>query len=69
MTSIDEILDDLFQGCAFAAFVEQARLQQGPPCPELTRRLAYELYEEALANRTADETRCSLADAVTFSTA
>lgn len=51
MTQSDDILDDLFHGCAFNAFVEQAHLQQGPPCPELTRRRAYQLYEEALAER------------------
>jgi hypothetical protein len=51
MSETDEILDDLFHGCAFAAFVEQARLQKGPPCPELTRRRAYELYEQALADK------------------
>ncbi len=49
--SFDDILDDLFHGCAFAAFVEQAALTGGPPCPHLTRRHAYRLYEEALAER------------------
>ena len=47
----DDILDDLFHGCAFAAFVEQAALTGGLPCPEATRRLAYRYYEEALAAR------------------
>lgn len=47
----DDILDDLFHGCAFAAFVEQAALSSGKPCPEATRRLAYRYYEEALAER------------------
>jgi hypothetical protein len=46
----DDVLDDLFHGCAFAAFVEQAALSGGSPCPEATRRLAYRYYEEALAN-------------------
>lgn len=50
----DEILDDLFHGCAFAAFVEQAALTGGSPCPEATRRLAYRYYEEALAARQRD---------------
>jgi len=47
----EDILEDLFHGCAFAAFIEQAHLQQGEPCLELTRRLAYKLYEDALASR------------------
>lgn len=47
----DDILDDLFHGCAFAAFVEQAALTGGSPCPEATRRLAFRYYEEALAER------------------
>ncbi|TXT36758.1 MAG: Uncharacterized protein FD138_891 [Planctomycetota bacterium] len=47
----DDILDDLFHGCAFVAFVEQAALTGGSPCPEATRRLAYRYYEEALAHR------------------
>lgn len=50
----DTLFDDLFHGCAFAAFVEQAALQGGSPCPEKTRRLAYQFYEEALAERQAD---------------
>ena len=37
-TDLDEILDDLFHGCAFAAFVEQAIAQGGPPDREATRR-------------------------------
>ena len=52
--SLDDILDDLFHGCAFAAFVEQAALTGGSPCPEATRRLAYRYYEEALADRRRD---------------
>lgn len=56
----DDILDDTFHGAAFAAFVEQAVLTGGSPCPEATRRLAYRYYEEALAqrhrsNRSADD--------------
>ena len=52
-TDLDEILDDLFHGCAFAAFVEQAIAQGGPPDSEATRRRAYQLYEEALASKNA----------------
>lgn len=51
MTDLDELLDDLFHGCAFAAFVEEAALAQGIPCPEKTRIRAYRYYEEELANR------------------
>ncbi len=45
----DTILDDLFLGCAFTAFLEQAHAQQGWPDPEATRLRAYKIYEEALA--------------------
>ena len=37
----DDILDDLFHGCALAAFVEQAIAQGGPPDSEATRERAY----------------------------
>ena len=47
----DEILDDLFHGCAFAAWLEQAALEGGPPDSEATRRRAFRYYEEALAAR------------------
>lgn len=46
---LDEMLDDLFHGCAFAAFVEQAVEQGGPPDMEATKRRAFRFYEEALA--------------------
>lgn len=46
-----DILDDLFSACALAAFLEQAARQQAWPDPEATRRLAYRLYEEALAEK------------------
>lgn len=45
----DDILDDLFHGCAFAAYVEEAVACGGPPCEEKTRRRAFRLYEETLA--------------------
>lgn len=48
---LDDILDDLFHGCAFAAFVELAATQGGWPCPDATRRLTYQFYEEALAEK------------------
>ena len=47
--SVEAIHDDLFHRCALRAFVEQAEAQQGWPDPEATRRLAYRLYEDALA--------------------
>jgi|GEM_PF-3054498 len=51
MPPSDDILDDLFHGCAFAAFVEEAVACQGLPCEEKTRRRAFRLYGEALAER------------------
>lgn len=47
----DDILDDLFHGCALAAYVELARACGGIPDSEATRRLAYRYYEEALVQR------------------
>ena len=49
--TLDELLDDLFHGCAFAAFVEEARAAQGSPDPEPTRQRAYAIYEAELAAR------------------
>jgi hypothetical protein len=49
----DDILDDLFHGCALAAFLEQAVVEQGWPDAEATRRRAYGLYENALAEKNA----------------
>lgn len=48
---LEEILDDLFHGCAWAAFVEQAVATRELPDVEMTRRRAFELYEEALAEK------------------
>lgn len=45
----DGLLDDLFHGCAVAAFVEQAAAEGGWPSPEATRRRAYRYYEDELA--------------------
>lgn len=56
MTTEDSVLDDLFHGCALAAFVEQAVTEQGWPTPELVRRLAFQYYEEALALKNAATT-------------
>lgn len=49
MTDLDDILDDTFHGCAFAAFVEEAAKAGGPPYAELTRRRAFRYFEESLA--------------------
>jgi hypothetical protein len=49
--SLDAILDDLFHGCAFAAYVELAATCGGVPDPDATRRLAFRFYEEELSAR------------------
>jgi hypothetical protein len=49
--TVADILDELFPACALAAFVEQACIEQSWPDPEATRRLAFRLYEEALAEK------------------
>jgi hypothetical protein len=51
MSNHDDIWDDPFHGAAFAAFVEEAAISQGPPCPERTRLRAYRYFEEALAEK------------------
>jgi hypothetical protein len=49
-----DILDDLFHFCALRAYLEIAtETRQFPPDSEATRRLAYQLYEEALAEKNA----------------
>lgn len=48
---VDDVLDDLFHGCALAAFVEQAKLAEDWPNPEQVRRRACNLYDKALAER------------------
>ena len=53
MTELDQLLDDLFHGAAFVAFVEEAILAQGLPCPIKTRQRAYRYYEAALAEKNA----------------
>jgi hypothetical protein len=47
----DDILDDLFHGCALIAYIDQAIEEQGPPDCERTRRRACRYYEEALAEK------------------
>jgi hypothetical protein len=48
----DEILDSLFHGCALRAYLEiAAELSCWPPPAEPTRCRAYDLYEQALAEK------------------
>ena len=54
VVTLDDFLDDLFLGCAVAAFVEEARAAQGSPDPEKTRQRAYSAYEEELAKKLGD---------------
>lgn len=56
MLADDAILNDLFHGCAFAAFIQLAVAARNWPDPEATRQLAYRLYEEALAEKNAGAT-------------
>ncbi len=51
MSELDELLDDVFHGCAFAAYIEEAAKASGPPCPEATRQRAYRYFEESLAEK------------------
>jgi hypothetical protein len=52
----DSILDDLFLSCALTAFLERAHAEKGWPDSDATRRLAYRVYEEALAEKNAPNT-------------
>lgn len=49
--TLDDLLDDLFHGCAIAACVELAIASSGVPDQEATRRRAFQYYEDALAAR------------------
>lgn len=60
MTNADsDILDDLFHGCAFRAFVEEAVESGRLPCVEQTKYRAYQHYEESLAAANARKLRKS----------
>jgi hypothetical protein len=48
MPTDDEIWDDLFHGCAWAAFIDQAIQEGGQPDPEATRLRAYDYYQQEL---------------------
>jgi hypothetical protein len=50
-TEYDDILDDLFLGIALTAFLQVAFEQRAMPDAEVTRRRAYQLYEDALRSR------------------
>jgi hypothetical protein len=48
----NSILDDIFHLCALRAYMETYVLtKQFPPDSEATRRRAFELYEDALAEK------------------
>jgi len=47
----DPLFDDLFHGCAFAAYIELAIQCGGVPDQHTTRQLAYRYYEAELARR------------------
>ncbi|WP_437191124.1 hypothetical protein [Planctomicrobium sp. SH527] len=47
----DPIFDDLFHGCAFAAYVELTIQCGGVPDQDTTRQLAYRYYEAELARQ------------------
>ena len=47
----NDIFDDLFLGCALTAFLQVACEQRAMPEAEVTRRRAYQLYEDALRTR------------------
>ena len=47
----DSILDDLFHGWAWAAYIERAITEGGPPDSEATRRLAYQMYARELRQK------------------
>ena len=44
-------LDCPFHAAALAAYLEQAALCGGPPDSEATRRRAFELFEQSLAEK------------------
>lgn len=47
----DDIMDSLFHGCAWAAYLDEAAEQQGWPDSVATRQRAYRYYEVALAEK------------------
>ena len=52
MTDDEDIWNNLFHLAAFRAYLEEyAAKRQFPPDAEATRRRAYDLYEDALAEK------------------
>jgi hypothetical protein len=49
--SLDDILDSLFHGCAWAAYIDKAVIEGCAPDLEATRQRAYRYYEEELAKQ------------------
>ena len=47
----NDILDDPFHGCAWAAFIELAQTHGTPPDSETHRRLTYAMYEQRESER------------------
>lgn len=50
-SDLDAMLDDLFHGAAFAAFVTEAIESGKAPCPTATKYRAYAFYEAGLAEK------------------
>jgi len=55
----DDILDSLFHGCAWAAYLDQAAEERGWPSCEGTRRRAFDYFEQALREKNRRRTRNS----------
>jgi hypothetical protein len=51
----DDLWDDLFHGCAWAAYVDLMIEQGKPPGVETTRRRAFAYYEEELAKKNGEK--------------
>jgi hypothetical protein len=49
----DSLWEDIFHGCAWVAYIDEARLQHGWPDAESVRRRAFAYYEEELAVKNA----------------
>lgn len=54
---LDDVLDDLFHGCALRAYLEiWAETGRFPPDSEATRQRAYQHYEDELAKKHRQDT-------------
>lgn len=58
----DDVWDDLFHGCAWAAYIDQAHAEQGWPDMEATRRRAFRYYEDELARKNGPRDKRGAAD-------